>query len=121
MRAFALLCVVVVSGACTPALWSAADLAEDCESPVSTRAHRTTEPAEANPERPVIVTMRTRDHDVIVHAGDGLRFTIADPDGTTIADGIDRRAFEASFPALHQHFETAFATERTPAPTWAGM
>jgi hypothetical protein len=84
--------------------------AEDCESPAP---HRTSV-APTSSERPVIMTLRTREHDLIVHGGDGgLRFSVAVADGTVVAPMLEAGDFEARFPELHQHFETAFAGEGT--------
>lgn len=67
---------------------------------------------------PVLMTLQTRDHEVIVHAGErGLRFTVALGD-RVLYEQLDEAEFAASFPDLHAHFETAFADERGP---WAGL
>jgi hypothetical protein len=75
---------------------------------------------EAEPRRldPVLMTLQTRNHEVIVHAGArGLRFTIALGD-RVLFEQLDEAEFAASFPDLHTHFETAFADERG---AWAGL
>ena len=67
---------------------------------------------------PVIMTLQTRNHEVIVHAGArGLSFTVALGD-RVLYEQLDEHEFAASFPDLHQHFETAFADERG---AWAGL
>jgi hypothetical protein len=96
---------------CTPSRTQQADAAEAaaCEG------------YEAEPQRldPVIMTLQTRDHEVIVHSGaTGLRFTVALGD-RVLFEQLDETEFAASFPDLHQHFETAFADER--GGGWAGL
>lgn len=112
MRALALLLTVGLAVGCTPTLWTHEDPSEDCESPAPRQIVLTD--AEAGPEssadRPIITTLRTRDHEVVIHGGDdGLRFTIAIADGTVLARMIDTTDFEARFPALYENFESAFA------------
>jgi hypothetical protein len=77
-------------------------------------------PEAETPQRldPVIMTLQTRNHEVIVHSGDrGLRFTVALGD-RVLFEQLDEAEFAASFPDLHTHFETAFADERG---GWAGL
>jgi hypothetical protein len=77
-------------------------------------------PACATKQRldPVIMTLQTRNHEVMVHSGaHGLLFTVALGD-RVLFEQLDETEFKASFPDLHQHFETAFADERG---AWAGL
>ena len=60
-----------------------------------------------------ITTLRTRDHEVTVYAGDeGLRFTVAQADGALLGRQLSMHEFEQGFPALHQRFDAAFAGDR---------
>jgi hypothetical protein len=118
MRVFSLSIVVVLAAGCTTTLWSPHE-AEDCESPRP--VHRSVVEPDELVERPVIMTLRTRDHDVVVHGGhDALRFTVAMVDGTVVGRLLDAGDFEARFPELHEHFESAFADEGL-GSTWAGL
>jgi hypothetical protein len=118
MRVFSLSIVVVLAAGCTATLWSPHE-AEDCESP--RRVHHSAVEPDDFVERPVIMTLRTRDHDVVVHGGHGaLRFTVAMADGSVVGRLLDASDFEARFPELHEHFESAFADEGL-GSTWAGL
>jgi hypothetical protein len=127
MRVVVLSSVLVLGVGCTSTLWSPHE-GEDCESPTVRRVHRAL--AEVEPEGPtegpVILTLRTRDHDVVVHGGDDeLRFTVAAAEGDVIGRMLNPREFEARFPELFQHFESAFAEEsageRSTPSSWAGL
>jgi hypothetical protein len=61
---------------------------------------------------PAITTLRTRRHELTVYAADdGLRFSVADVDGTKLGDLLTQNELAARFPALHDHFADAFAGE----------
>ncbi len=61
---------------------------------------------------PVITTLQTRDHVVMVHAGqDGLRFTVSQAGGELLGRQLDTQQFERSFPQLHARFASAFASD----------
>jgi hypothetical protein len=112
MRRLALSVIALATG-CTASLWSPHEV-EDCESPRLTASSDD----EARVDGPVIMTLRTRDHDVVVHGGDdALRFTITMPDGAVLGRMLDDEAFAKRFPELHRHFESAYAEERA----WAGL
>jgi type IV pilus biogenesis protein CpaD/CtpE len=91
-----------------------------CTSTQAQRAEAFEAACEAQPQNldPVLMTLQTRDHEVIVHSGErGLRFTVALGD-RVLFEQLAEAEFAASFPDLHQHFETAFAEERG---GWAGL
>jgi hypothetical protein len=112
MRPLALAFVATLALGCTPTMWSLPE-AEDCP-----RGEPAPSATARSAERPVIMTLRTRDHDVVVHGGDDeLRFTIALAGGTVLGRMLDAGAFEARFPELHRHFESAYAEEGV----WAGL
>jgi hypothetical protein len=61
---------------------------------------------------PAITTLRTRNHELTVYAAhDGLRFSVAQVDGTKLGDLLTQNELASRFPALHEHFSRAFAGE----------
>ncbi len=78
--------------------------------------------ATATADLPVLTTMRTRDHEVVVFAsGSGLRFTVRDTSGEVLAEQFSHAMFLAAFPALGHHFDTAFAGETLWLDASAGL
>ncbi|HWB77906.1 MAG TPA: hypothetical protein VG755_23240 [Nannocystaceae bacterium] len=61
------------------------------------------------PTPPPIMTLRTRDHEVALYAGDEPTFTVLDRHGMVLADRIDTDAFAERFPALDEQLRGAFA------------
>lgn len=61
------------------------------------------------PSPPPMMTLRTREHEVAVYAGDPAVFTVLDRHGMVLAERIDAEAFAASFPELDERLRSAFA------------
>jgi hypothetical protein len=59
---------------------------------------------------PAITTLVTRDHELTVYASDdGLRFSVARSDGSTLGHMLTATELEQTFPALHRRFDATFA------------
>ena len=62
--------------------------------------------------RQVVTTLQTRDHEITVYTTpEGPRFTIAAAGGTVLAEQLTTREFRASFPGLHERYDSAFAED----------
>jgi hypothetical protein len=99
--------LLAVASGCTPREPPSPAAWQDHEAPASACASSPVEPL------PVITTLRTRDHEVTVHASDdGLRFTVALANGALLGRQLSAHEFEHGFPALHRRFDATFAGEQ---------
>lgn len=69
----------------------------------------------------VIVTLRTRDHEITVYTSEhGVRFWVQGAEGQAIVTRtLDQAAFAHGFPELHRQFERAVADGDM--DLWAGL
>lgn len=57
-----------------------------------------------------MMTLRTRDHEVALYAGEPPEFTVLDQQGMVLAERIDAAAFADRFPELDDQLRRAFAS-----------
>lgn len=109
-------CVVALLAACT-----SEQRESICASPERPLPRVTMVPDVRPLPEEIIVTLRTRDHDVTVYTSEhGVRFSVRHAENHTIvATGLDERMFARDFPGLHRHFERAVADGG--AGLWAGF
>ena len=60
-------------------------------------------------DEPAIGTLRTRDHDVRIIAGEPPRYTVTDRQGNVVADSVTRDEIARRLPEVHRALEKGIA------------